>query len=90
MKRIMKIKEWLQWFKFRPSKPDIEGFKTHIQAWHQDGIPYELMDLQRIGRAYGCRDIEVKNGTIFVKPEMIPTHIEIKFQILPSGIKFLD
>lgn len=89
---ILKVKEWLSWFKFRPKKPDYDGFKYHIAMWHKDGMPYDKTDLLRISRAYGLRlkDIKIENGAIFIHPEVPVQHIELKIEILPTDTNFLD
>lgn len=89
---ILKVKDWLNWFKFRPKTPDYAGFKYHVEMWHKDGMPYEKKDLLRISKAYGIRvrDIKIENSTIFIESESAVQHIELNIQILPSGTKFID
>jgi len=93
MNRILKVKDWLK-SKFRADgPPDTEGLSRHIQAWNEDGIPYEKKDLIRIAGAYGfneINDIKVEGNTVFIHPSTSVSHVKLKFKILPTGTNFID
>lgn len=79
--KILKVRDWLKY-----QYPDFEGFKAHVEAWEDNGIPYGFQDLLHISEAYNIKPPRVIDGvlTFEFEPRKTPKYIEIDINITPT------
>jgi hypothetical protein len=80
--RIMKVKDWL---KFR--RPDYDGFREHVEAWDDAGIPYGLKDLMKLQKSYNLPIPRFVNGQVIFDVVIEPKKsiAEIEINISPTS-----